>query len=357
MSMKILFIVPSVDSNGPTNVVLSLIEKLSDLDVELYFAYFWGDDIKNIKFIKSNCKDVLNLKKFSIKSIYKLNLFLRKIKIDIIHSHCLLPDVVTPLATLFSPTKKITTVHCNLLEDYTKEYPKFKAKIYFKIHTFFLNFYDRVTTVSDSASSCLESIKTTTVYNGVEISPIVTKQESIEVNLVFIGRLIQRKNVGFLINALEYINQKATSKLKLYIFGNGPDLERLKNISGPEIILSGFIEEPIQNIPTNSIVINPSLSEGMPMAILESISAGFPVLLSNIESHKEIKKKISTGVELFDFTQLSIEKALSKVTKDFKTISVNQKDMLNQFERSFTSKVMVNKYVELYKSTILKSTN
>ena len=84
------------------------------------------------------------------------------------------------------------------------------------------------------------------------------------------------------------------------------------------------------------------------MCVLEALSHGIPVLLSNINSHNEIKKHISSGVELFEFDYESFEKSLLNLLPDLKYVNFEHDDMSAQFSSIFTASVMTQKYQEHY---------
>ncbi|WOH38977.1 glycosyltransferase family 4 protein [Thalassotalea fonticola] len=348
--MKLLLICPSLKNSGPINVVLSLIKNINPKLFKITVIYFFSDSAEYKQILQDKGVKFVRLDGSLIHRAFSLYQQIKIIKPDVIHSHCLLPDALVWLLSPFISSRKLTTIHCNLLEDYRTEYPLIKGYIYYKLHKIFLKNFNKVVTVSKSAGGCLDNIETYTIYNGVD--SLAQNEQKIfkaeNINFVFLGRLIPRKNVMFLVKAIEELKNKYDLRVTVEIFGDGPEFDELKEQASSDFIFHGFIDNPLNLISKESILVNPSYSEGMPMAVLEFISLGLPVLLSNISSHQELKDKIQSGVEIFDLSFESFEEAYLKIIKDNKTLNFNKQEMLENFNLNFSSDAMVQSYSAIY---------
>ena len=91
---------------------------------------------------------------------------------------------------------------------------------------------------------------------------------------------------------LRAIKELANEKIILDIYGTGPYLNHLINLSrelGVKHIVrfhGWVVSEEIW--PHVDLLLMPSLREGAPNSVLESIGAGVPVLASDIPEHREI---------------------------------------------------------------------
>ena len=83
------------------------------------------------------------------------------------------------------------------------------------------------------------------------------KNKSQEIILLYVGRLISRKNVDKIIYAFEKLYKKY--KLKLFIVGDGPDRKRLENISS-HAMFAGVVPDTEKYYKQADIFISPSLS-------------------------------------------------------------------------------------------------
>lgn len=133
-------------------------------------------------------------------------------------------------------------------------------------------------------------IKTKIIMNSVEIPKEIIHWNS-EISFLYLGVLIKRKNVDKLIEAFKSINN---TNVILNIAGHGRDYKDLRkkviNLGLNErIIFHGWIDnkEKIDLIRRSRFLILPSQNEGLPMAILEAISYGLPVLATDVGDIKE----------------------------------------------------------------------
>nr|WP_319540129.1 glycosyltransferase [uncultured Methanospirillum sp.] len=102
----------------------------------------------------------------------------------------------------------------------------------------------------------------------------------------------EAKGLKYLINAFIRINKEIPNS-QLIIIGNGPDTEKinafinLNNLSG-NVILVGFLSNPIPYIKGFDLVVLPSLSEGISTVLLESLYVGTPVIGSKVGGTPEV---------------------------------------------------------------------
>jgi glycosyltransferase involved in cell wall biosynthesis len=342
--MKILYLLPLLKNTGPANVVVSLVNGMKSTNNKIIICTFLGveDNYEDV-FSNSNVS-IIKLNGFNFKSLISLWKLVKKEKVDVLHSHGLLPDIASTVVSLFSNTKSISTVHCNLSDNYKNEYQFPKGFIYFYLHNIALLFIKKIIYVSQSIAPSKQS---TVIYNGVKIRENKTRPSN-TINLIYAGRLIPSKNISFLFDCLVHINKNSVQPFVLHIYGDGELLSSLIKKESPQVLFYGFVENYLDNVPENSIMINPSLFEGMPMAVLEALSCNVPVALSSIPPHLEISKKISSGIALFENTVESFQLAIQGLlTKDNK-IDFDNIQMKKQFENEFSDISMVRNYLVAY---------
>lgn len=349
--MKILILLPLLKNTGPANVVASLLNSHAYQNHEIILCSILGAEDIYIDNITNKKIKIISLPGFSIKGLLALRKIIKSEKVDILHSHCLLPDITAPFASLFTKCKTISTIHCDLKADYNNEYPFFKAKLYYLIHNIFLSLINQRISVSLGVKNVL-MFTSNVIYNGVKARTLI-KKASENINLIFAGRLIPRKNILFLLNAIENIQKTDNRNIVLHVFGEGEHFDEVSKCASSKIIIHGFNDDFIAQIPQNSIFVNPALAEGMPMAVLEAIAANIPVALSNIAPHHEIKKNILSGVEIFEFNQESLLGAINRLTNNTAIVSIDNKIMTQDFNDNFSNEQMSKGYINEYKNTIL----
>jgi glycosyltransferase involved in cell wall biosynthesis len=111
-------------------------------------------------------------------------------------------------------------------------------------------------------------------------------------SICFIGRLADEKGLPHLIRALEGV-KKEWEGIKLFIVGDGPlrsDLEALARQLSlmEEIVFTGNTDSVLSYYQAADVFVLPSLSEGLPLSLLEALSCGLPVIATAVGGNREI---------------------------------------------------------------------
>ena len=247
--MKILYLLPLLKNTGPANVVVSLVNGMENTADNIIVCTFLGieDNYQNV--FTNNKVTLIELNGFNLKSLVKLWKLIHHENVEILHSHGLLPDLASMVISLFSRTKSISTVHCNLSDNYKNEYQRPKGFVYFFLHKIALFFINKIIYVS---SSIALSSRDLVIYNGIgkKESKVIASNS---INLIFAGRLIPSKNIAFLLDCLAYINNQTSQKFTLHVYGDGALYPSLIKQEPANVIFYGFVDNYLENIPENSI--------------------------------------------------------------------------------------------------------
>lgn len=130
--------------------------------------------------------------------------------------------------------------------------------------------------------------------------------------LLNVGRLVPEKAIDHLLVAFRDV----PGDVKLAIVGGSSNTEeytgRLRELAArdPRIVLTGPIYGPgTDRLFRNALgFVTPSLLEGLPLALLEAISYGLPLVVSDIEPHLEVVERSAPGHRVFatgDLEQLA----------------------------------------------------
>ncbi|WP_415906480.1 glycosyltransferase [Neptuniibacter sp. QD72_48] len=147
------------------------------------------------------------------------------------------------------------------------------------------------------------------IPNGIDLQNFEPKTlKSSEIKFLYLGRLDKKKNVLNLIKAFQEITRKYSDVcLDIYGWGDASYIEKLIldsnesdriNIHGPV-----FGSDKEAAFVGANFFILPSLSEGLPMAVLEAWSYGLPSLISkdcNLEIGFEANAAITLGTSVGD---------------------------------------------------------
>jgi glycosyltransferase involved in cell wall biosynthesis len=112
--------------------------------------------------------------------------------------------------------------------------------------------------------------------------------------IAFVGTLIPVKGVPYLIQAFSQV-LRVFPNAKLLIVGDGPLRKKLTIVTeklriSQSVIFSGQLDhsEIPKLIAASSMLVLPSLSEGIPRVLLEAMACGKPVLASNVGGIREL---------------------------------------------------------------------
>ncbi len=263
-----------------------------------YLTRPFKTDWKGVKFINIRCP-----KNKSFEAIIHTALAIfktRSIHPDIIHIHAIGPSLLVPLAKLMG-LKVVVTHHG---PDYNRAKWGFMAKAILKLgERLGCKYADQVIAIS---SEIKEHIKKEfnkdahLIPNGVDIPQLSHNTDYIESlgltpNKYFlaVGRFVPEKGFDDLITAFSSFD----TDWKLVIAGDAdhqaPYSEQLKlNVKGNEnIVLTGFIQgDALNEVYSHAgLFVMPSYHEGLPIALLEALSYGLPVLVSDILPNKEVQ--------------------------------------------------------------------
>ena len=107
------------------------------------------------------------------------------------------------------------------------------------------------------------------------------------VNILFVGRLLEQKGVFDLIEAFAHVAQHTSCRLAFV--GDGPEAPKLERLSAERglderVLLHGYLrgDELAAMYRRADILALPSWSEGFPTVITEAMSAGLPIVTTQV---------------------------------------------------------------------------
>jgi glycosyltransferase involved in cell wall biosynthesis len=171
-------------------------------------------------------------------------------------------------------------------------------------------------------------------------------------NLVFAGRVTETKGVFVLLEALA----RATSRVKtvrLTTYGHIDTPERYdtaKRSLGVRDLVEdrGFDERWREHLRPGQVFVLPSFYEGMPVAILEAMAAGLPIVATPVGGIPDVVRPNQTGflVPVGDPVRLSeVLIWLAEHPEDARTMGREARRLV---EAQYSDRAMANAYGRLY---------
>ena len=282
-----------------------------------------------------------------------------EIKPDILHAHC--PRSLYLMGFLPPKYKRIYTIHN--YPGYLQYilYGKLKGQIIIELNHYFTKKCHLPIACSESISIEYQQKKKwdiKAIPNGASL-PIWTgnneekKRLKKELNLkedvkyfIFIGRFSKEKNVDVIVEAFNLLKRK---DIELIMLGNGPMWEELNLKKGNNITLPGFTTQVYEYLKATDYYISASEVEGMPNTILENMSVGNPMLLSDIPSHQEILanfKHETVGLTIDNHNPKDIARKVIEIVELDSTQIISA--IQDIYKQKYTAEVMSKKYQDAY---------
>lgn len=159
--------------------------------------------------------------------------------------------------------------------------------------------------------------------------------------MLSVGELSKRKNHEILIKAMgKFKNLYCT------IAGQGELKEKLINLSeslgvGERVKLLGFRTDISELCEAADIFGFPSLQEGLPVALMEAMASGLPVVCSRIRGNIDLVNE-GKGGEFFEPNSLAeLEQAITRLlAKNLKDVGAYNREKIRQFDIQLVKKKM-----------------
>lgn len=165
--------------------------------------------------------------------------------------------------------------------------------------------------------------------------------------ITFVGRLIKVKGVEYLIQAANMIN---ADNFKIIIVGDGSEYENLISLVNnlhlhEKVIFTGFRQDIPDILAATDIFVLPSLSEGLPIALLEAMASGCACVVTDIGLPIEHGK---TGLVVPSADSEAIASAIVKLLDNPKLRRYIEENAREYVKREHTWEKAGEKYMELF---------
>ena len=273
-------------------------------------------------------------------SLWKIFRIFRAFPVDLIHTHKPKDNVLGVLAGMLSCRPYVVrTVHGSPEMFSGMQYLKM---ILHELPNQFCNKFlvDRVIVVSKDLQARLGRYygrkKIICIHNGIGYeseksgsgkSDIVKIRSTLGVSheeylLGSVGRLTAVKGHEFLIRAVALLNKDRGRKpVKAVLVGDGPLRKDLEDLAfhlgvGNHVIFVGHQDDPNGFLQAMDVFVLPSLSEGIPLALLEAMVASQAIVATRVGGIPEIIEHGGNGLLVEPANEHDIAKACDKLSRD-----------------------------------------
>ena len=286
--MKIAYILPSLRNQGPIIVAKNLAD----------YLVVWGHTVDVYYF-----DELPSAMEFSCPTIHiSMKEPIDFDKYDIVHSHCLRPDMyVVKWKKHIHRARIVSTLHQDTYRNFYYRYNLILSYLFMRYWCYIQSKFDGIISISNRLKVLYEKrikVPMTTIHNGCIVNLDGMTDERALKNI-----LNMRKKYKLLVTYAFITRQKGLEQVikilpnffdyAFVIIGEGPDLENLKQMShnigvSDRVLFIPYQKNPCNYLPYFDVYVMPSYSEGFGMAMVEAALAKKAIVCSDIPSFHEI---------------------------------------------------------------------
>lgn len=312
---------------------------------------------------------VLSRSKLDLNAFFTLRNICRRSSPQILHSHNYKGDIfLALLKRTMNGSALVSTKHGSTDSSA-------RIRIYDYLGDMSLKYFDRVIAVSNFTKRRLierriPEEKIRVIQNGIDTMSFDHYRKGRlrgELNLApgsrvigFIGRLGPEKGIKYLLEAASIICNK-THGVYFVLAGEGILKEETEafiasnNLQG-RIIMLGWRKDATELMPDMDILLLPSLTEGTPMVLLESMAMGVPVIASDVGGIGEVIEDSKTGLLIKPRDPQAIVNSISTLLENTELAANISRNSIAEVKTHFSAHHMSEQYRQTYLS-LTKETN
>lgn len=365
---KILHLIHSGGLYGAENVIINLSIGLRKKGYESIVGCFVENDLKpavgkRAEFLGLTTAYFKMKNGFDPRCIIDLERYCKQKQIDILHSHGYKPSMICLLLQLFYKIPYVVTCHLWFIRN-------MRLRIYTFFEQFSMHFADKVIGVSKDivnrlAKAGIPKRKLILIENGIDIETFsnsanfgnidLRRELGLQKSSLIIGslgRLTEQKDYSTFIRAAAGLLKK-NNNVEFIIAGEGHLRHELVSLCGNLEIENrfhflGFRKDSANILKLMDIFVLCSLDEGLPMALLEAMATGLPIVTTAVGAIPDVVIDGKNGI----ITEKGNSKVLEEVFLSLigdpnrrKTLGTNA---YNTAREEYSNERMTDKYLYIY---------
>jgi glycosyltransferase involved in cell wall biosynthesis len=254
---------------------------------------------------------------FIVNAILKGSQLIRKHKIELIHVNNFAPVVAGSVLSRLFDIPIVSTIHVvfgSSSPGYWKRWSSQKniSPLSSIVGPLFENLtikipVNTIHSVSETTRKDILNVnsksKVVVVTNGIDLASYDKYEFNLDYQnyVVFIGRLVFNKNLDIVLSSFTEVTKKIPDA-RLIVVGFGPMLDEWRKMTvrlglTKNVVFTEYLsqQKKLDILSKSSALLLPSITEGMPIVVLEAFALSKPVLLSDIEPHHDIVEDGSDG--------------------------------------------------------------
>ncbi len=363
--MNILHIISSGGMYGAEAVILNMSHALNNGPHQSILGVFSNSSQPNLQLHESAASQGIESHLIACKGQLdlqvprSLRMLVQQTGADIVHAHGYKADVYLYLASRKLRMPLISTCHTWYDND------RF-VRIYGAIDRRVLRSFDGVVAVSEEVklrllNAGVRQERVRLIRNGIDLQPFVTERllssespESLTIGLV--GRLSSEKGIDLFLQAASRVLAEAPAT-NFIVVGDGPDRASLEALLRElhiehRVSLLGRREDMPAVYASMDIMVSASRQEGLPVALLEGMASGLPLVGTAVGAVPTIVRDGSTGLLVPPENVGALSSAILTLIHDPLRRSQFGAAGRRLIANDFSADQMTSEYLQLYEQVL-----
>ena len=354
MKKRIAIVLPSFDVGGTEKMVTDLVSNIDMSCFQLLVISLAGSRANHLEdIVKRSGAELYFAGKGEaniINVICNVNRELERFKPDLIHTNMYAFAFATPYA-ITHDLIMLHTIHNKPSKEFKLKYKKLMSLLY-KRHKVVPIAISPI--IKKELTALYPMLNTTVelVYNPVDTARYAVKRrkkEGKDVVFVHIGRMMKQKNQKLLLEAFS-MARNMVPEIRLIMVGEGPLLEANKKRAEEEdlkgsVSFTGIVSDVRSYLAEGDVFVLSSDYEGLPLAALEAMAAGLPILSTNVGGMADIVTDNGYLVPAGDIEALA-EKMICLATDSLTREQMGVRS--SAYAKRYDISEFIKKYQELY---------
>jgi glycosyltransferase involved in cell wall biosynthesis len=362
---SVLFLISSEGYFGAENMLVNLATALSNLGCRCVVGVFCDSRFQHTEVGDGAKAEGLTVElvpcagRLDMRAVKQIRGLIAKYDVDVLHTHGYKADLYGYVSQRSSRVALVATCH---------NWPSraWSMRVYASLDRLALRKFDRVVAISDPLfeiliGSGVEAGRVQMIANGVEIDRFRDAKPTLRDELAlgddalvgFVGRLVPGKGGEVLLRAAQQVLRVSPST-KFVFVGDGPSRHAWESLAkelgiSDQAVFAGVRSDMPGVYSSFQLLALPSLSEAMPMCVLEAMAAGKPVVASKVGAIPKMVDPGQTGLLVDPGDIDGLSDAIIKILKDRELARQMGKNGSTRARQLFSADAMAREYEDLYR--------
>ena len=368
--IRIAIVIDSLLTGGAQKLVTAFVTSAGAYGIEpVVITLREGGSPGILKSIQAAGVEVISIPSrslFDLKRLRWLAKFFRESKIDIVHTHLLYANILGSIASRLAKVPVVCTLHST---QFTKR--RRPHMVFTLLEDLCLrSFADRILAVGEKVAAAhrrhYPGRSVDVITNGIPKPKFPSAQERERLRreitgdgsnsvVITVGRFTSAKGYDDMLEAFHLLCKRAPNP-KLMMVGSGPNADIIKNQIEDldlrqSVILTGEREDVPQLLALSDVFASSSHREGLPLAVLEAMMAGLPVVATSVGDIPNVVTK-ETGVVVPPHRPELLAEALEDLLKNPQKRQAMGQAAYRRAMNEFSLDAWMKKHLALYREML-----